>query len=401
MPNHDGDRAAISPIEPSLSSDDPNTPTSVHTITPSDRFETAQPLSSWDLDAASCRDMETVFEGMLNKKFGIHPRPSEFITDLMQHVLGNGKKLASFHLKLAPKDAFTGFGYDGVDVGAFEKEERQVSISVESKKVGQMINDIKKPWFNDLEKDEKRRIKKLNKTHGSSTATADFTPPDMTFLPPDTSVPDGLSAKAAGRLGITDDIPKSVSRVPDKLSAKAANRLGISLTPERKGEDALPALSPPSSPAKITDEPIVPPPAPAPAPAAPIIAERKSEDSTNDAPATESRLSAKAANRLGISYSALTAAAASVASSRRPQSSSSTLVSNTFIPNQSPGLIVWPSKFIPLAPSELEMHACKNIHTLIGCKPALAEYVEGFVDDQGARLENDDEFDQAIWDYEW
>ncbi|KAF8204401.1 hypothetical protein K438DRAFT_1819793 [Mycena galopus ATCC 62051] len=68
---------------------------------------------------------------------------------------------------------------------------------------------------------------------------------------------------------------------------------------------------------------------------------------------------------------------------------------------QHPGLILWPATFIPLSAQELEMHATKHVQTLLGCKPALAEYVAGFVDPEtGERVVSDEEFADAVWGYE-
>ena len=114
-------------------------------------------------------------------------------------------------------------------------------------------------------------------------------------------------------------------------------------------------------------------------------------------------LSAKAAGRLGISYTALTAAAASasptsISFTSAPSSNAQAVSSDSRI--QHPGLLVWPSTYISLSPLELEMHACKYIHTLLGCLPALTEYVGKFVDEQGRRWIGEDEFRDVMWDYE-
>jgi SAM-dependent methyltransferase len=105
-------------------------------------------------------------------------------------------------------------------------------------------------------------------------------------------------------------------------------------------------------------------------------------------------LSAKAAGRLGISYSDLAAAATTVASTpQQPHASPSS-------PMQSPGLFVWPSTFIPLPPAELEMHANKYVHTLLGCKPALADFIAQFTDEDDTRFVEEDEFHDIVWQYE-
>ena len=104
-------------------------------------------------------------------------------------------------------------------------------------------------------------------------------------------------------------------------------------------------------------------------------------------------VSAKAAGQLGISYSDLAAATAAL-THQRPGTSSSSLL-------QTPGLIVWPSTFIPLTPAEVEMHANKYVHTLLGCKSALAEFLTQFTDEDGTKFVDDDEFHEAMWKYEW
>ncbi|KAF9469742.1 hypothetical protein BDZ94DRAFT_1231356 [Collybia nuda] len=380
-----------------LSLDDPKTPTSTTTITIDDASTTARP-SSWSIEAAAARDMEIVFENMLNKKFGIHTRPSDFVVDVMKHVFGNGRKIKSCHLKLAPNDTIIGAlsknatsnnGNSGSTAVVGEKDEKITGDSV----VGQMLNEVK-PWFSvDKVKDERKRhkmVKKMKKMEGLVPSSPRSS--DESFTP-STHVPPGISAKAAGRLGITEDSSQYASSpITGKVSAKAANRLGIneesrqyqSGQPSSTSADDLSITGAEREPTKI-----------------PPLAELSVDTGTSTtgaSPANENRLSAKAAGRLGISYSELAAAAAG--STRRPQSSSSSFSTKSFNAVQSPGLVLWPNLYIPLPPVELEMHACKHVHTLLGCKPALAEFVKTHVDEQGERLAKDDEFDQALWDYE-
>ncbi|GLB43494.1 putative ubiE/COQ5 methyltransferase family protein [Lyophyllum shimeji] len=378
--------ASNSPMLTLQALDDLKTPNSAATIKPAD---VPRP-SEWTLEANACRDLEIVFENMLLKKYRVHARPSKFIPDVMQHVFGNGEKLRTYHLKLAPKGAAVEYGSTS-GMGSSEGHEREEQPGSESKKVN---HGIAKSWLkSDVDKEEKKRLRKLNK---ASTPTM-----DSSFLSPDTRIPEGLNAKAAGRLGIREHtIPKAVSRIPENVSAKAAHRLGIPMVGELKTEEPAKSGSPtPQTNANKSAAPSPTPPLTPTAATGPPVTARASQDSTTGS-AAESRLSAKAAHRLGISYSALTEAAASAKeSSRRPQSSSSTLVNFT-APFQSPGLIVEPSTFIPLSPTELEMHACKYVHTLIGCKPALAEYVSSFLDENGNRIESEEDFDNAMWDYE-
>ncbi|KAG2149489.1 hypothetical protein BD769DRAFT_338433 [Suillus cothurnatus] len=105
-------------------------------------------------------------------------------------------------------------------------------------------------------------------------------------------------------------------------------------------------------------------------------------------------ISAKAAGRLGITSSAATSPTA-----RSPRHS---VIPPPSRPAQSPGLVLWPNTLIELGSFELEMHACKHMQSLLGCKAALHEHVqELFRDTDGNALVDDAVFDGLIWDYEW
>lgn len=112
-----------------------------------------------------------------------------------------------------------------------------------------------------------------------------------------------------------------------------------------------------------------------------------------------SQHSAKAADRLGISYSDLVAVTTSlkqpVADNHKPY----------FHPvaggiRQSPGIIIAPSTFIPLTSAETEFHACKWIHTLLGWRTALVDYVHSGTDSDGKVIVADSEWNDALWTYE-
>ncbi|KAG6846044.1 hypothetical protein H0H87_006408 [Tephrocybe sp. NHM501043] len=404
------------PHVPQSSGDDlPKSPNSTITIKPV--VDTASSsLSDWTSEAAASKDMETVYRNMLHKKFGVHSQPAKFVPDIMQHVFGNGGELMSYDLRLAPKGTEKEFEKSTSDlVGLGIVEQKAENTSIEARKTSRG-----KAWFaSDPDREEKKRRKKVSKpptpslSNGAATST-----PGLDFL-----IPEGLSAKAAGRLGIIApqvEIPKTVSQIPENVSAKAATRLGIPMSSERSTDvpSRLSTFTPDDSSSDLDfDSTPSPSRSPSPIPPQAVISEssssppvsisssstppgnRASTENLSSSPG-DSKLSAKAAHRLGISYSALGEAAASAkASTRRPVSSSSTLVSS-LIPLQSPGLIVWPNQFIPMAPTELEMHATKNVHTLINCKPTLAEFVGSFLDEDGNRLESQEDFDEALWAYE-
>ncbi|KAG1836581.1 hypothetical protein DFJ58DRAFT_846891 [Suillus subalutaceus] len=104
-------------------------------------------------------------------------------------------------------------------------------------------------------------------------------------------------------------------------------------------------------------------------------------------------ISVKAAGRLGIPSSTATSP-----TTRSPRLS---VIPPPSRPAQSPGLVLWPNTLIELGSFELEMHACKHMQSLLGCKAALHEYVqESFRDADGNALLDDAMFDDLIWDYE-
>ncbi|KAI0334340.1 hypothetical protein GY45DRAFT_1431564 [Cubamyces sp. BRFM 1775] len=71
-----------------------------------------------------------------------------------------------------------------------------------------------------------------------------------------------------------------------------------------------------------------------------------------------------------------------------------------FMPYQPPGLLLLPSTLIPCTPLELEMHACKNMNTLLGCKYALSNYMTSQRSPSGTQLVSEAEVDDYLWDYE-
>ncbi|KAI0673733.1 hypothetical protein C8Q78DRAFT_1067995 [Trametes maxima] len=78
----------------------------------------------------------------------------------------------------------------------------------------------------------------------------------------------------------------------------------------------------------------------------------------------------------------------------------SALAARSVGPYQSPGLMILPATFIPLAPLELEMHACKHMNTLLGCKYALSKFMLGQRAPDGSPLLTEREVDDFLWDYE-
>ncbi|KAI0828909.1 hypothetical protein BC628DRAFT_1178336 [Trametes gibbosa] len=69
-------------------------------------------------------------------------------------------------------------------------------------------------------------------------------------------------------------------------------------------------------------------------------------------------------------------------------------------PYQPRGLLLLPTTFIPCSPLELEMHACKHMNTLMGCKYALSKYMTSQRAADGSPLASECEVDDYLWDYE-
>jgi hypothetical protein len=68
-------------------------------------------------------------------------------------------------------------------------------------------------------------------------------------------------------------------------------------------------------------------------------------------------------------------------------------------PSRCPGLILWPSTFIPMDHSEVEIHASKHLHTLLSCKNFLAQYAMKVAELEGERVD-EESISQALWKYE-
>jgi hypothetical protein len=278
----------------------------------------------WRRKAFDARDLETVFEKMLEKDYGISPRPSEFVVDMLRSVFGKraAGKTKSFQIKLAPADSPI-----GPDAWKEEDFLEGNSPSPPSKKTSV-------PSESEKQQKKKKDKKKDVAGTGSSTQRSSLGS-ELTSTP----LPSSLNAKAADRLGLT---------VPPPLGSPTEDKNKFS-PPERSST-------------------------PVPAEKMPV-------------------LSAKAAGRLGISYTTLAAATAS-SIRRRP------MHAKPRHPTQSPGLLVWPSTYIPIDPVELEFHGNKHMHTLLGCKAALSEHVAKCLDESGKRLMDEVELDYALSEYD-
>lgn len=221
------------------------------------------PVADWNREAENSKNLEQVFENMLAQKFNILFRPRKKIEDTLQDVFGryNSDRINDFRLFLAPpadKES---------DKASVESSESSSSASAGS------IRRAKRDfvhWVTAVERDRKDKKDKDRKKgdRSSGESVASFT-----------QVPENISAKAAGRLGINPSSPRHSAH------------------------------------------------------------------------------------------------------------------------GQSPGIIVNMQTFIPLSPLELEMHACKHIHTLLSSKAAIHEYLDE-VSKRTHLSVPEHEIDDILWDYE-
>ena len=286
------------------------------------------------------RDLEKVFRLMLRRQYGISYRPADRIVKYLQNIFGKdsaGKKF-SFHIKLAPVDSPIGESADGPQL-------------------------YRRQWLGgDREKSKKPRTLGEGDYLGRSSSELSL---DKHALPA------SMNAKAASRLGLI--LPNTPGGTPP---SKGPQRPGLKPPPdsiptvhERRAPRRLSLLALPPSGPPFTTSPVTTPPI----------------------------LTPKAAERLGIMYGPNDGNAIAPAQVEPPPKKPRRRAHST----QSPGLLVWPATYIPMSAAELEMHACKNIHMLLGCRAALADFVALHRDEDGAREVGEGQFDDIVWDYEW
>jgi len=64
-----------------------------------------------------------------------------------------------------------------------------------------------------------------------------------------------------------------------------------------------------------------------------------------------------------------------------------------------PGLFLWPSTFIPMKHSEVEIHASKHLHTVLSCKNFLAQHAIKVAELEGKTVD-EESVSQALYNYQ-
>jgi hypothetical protein len=338
----------------------------------------------WEAHAQNSKGLETIFEGMLLKKYGIHPRPQDIIDVVLSHVFGHkhADQIKSMHLALAPTDlaesvrAANRVSMIGPEVGGM--------IQLISGQSGDGLADAEVQLTNEMECDPTKPEQPRRPNH---TVTLDQ---------------GTISPKAANRLGIA--IPDRTSgeggrliqfQLPEIVGAKTVGRLKMyQIYPSMKWKG------------KWSES---------------IRSRRASMESFHaDIPET---ISPKAAERLGIASSDRESWGSqrsqsgelmnsdhssgdrscreSIVQDMDGKSTDRSRPSSSLPTTQSPGLILWPSTFIPIEPLELEMHACKHMHVLLGCKAALSDFIQEVKGADGQAHVSQGELNDLTWEYEW
>lgn len=311
----------------------------------------------WQQRAMASRELESTFEAMLTKH-GVYPYPSEFILEFMQDVFGtHAGKTQSFHIKLAEWNSPIGANADTSIVA----EENADKMEKEKEK-----ESMKKPW---MTKDWDR--KKAKRKDGQSIFGDNASERSSLESP----IPDSVKPKAAKQLGLPISVTTTTFSSPSKP-------MGINGKQDKSFSPSLSASPSPVSPISSASSSSTPT-----SSASSVVSSSPVKMTPPKAP------NAKTAALLGVSYTELVAATAQAISNHRRQG---------FKPAglvQSPGLLIGKS-YMAVDEQELEMHACKYMHTLLGCRPALGCFVEQFKDEEGKPFVSEDMFAYYIWEYE-
>lgn len=377
----------------------------------------------WAQRTVASRELEAAFVGMLAGTYGVYPRPAEFVVEFMQTVFGRqAGKTQSFHVRLAEWGSPIGVcadvgGAEGAEKAAGAEEggggERESKDREKEREREKGDGSTKKPWMTakDWEKKKARRKEQVLGDGGLASVRVSL---EVSLASP---IPDVVKPKAAKQLGLPIPPPPSSSSTTTSSSKSKGYSSSASTSP---------SLSPgsPNSPVSFASS----------SSSTPTSAGTGSGSGSGPSSLVSSRQhspvkmaqpkapNAKTAALLGMSYTELVAATAKALQT-------STYPSSSFPHNrhhhyhhhrhahdqqhqqqgfrfkpaglvQSPGLLIGRDRYVPVDAQELEMHACKYMHTLLGCRPALAGYIARFRDEKGGLLVDEDMFGYYLWEYE-
>ncbi|KAJ7606832.1 hypothetical protein FB45DRAFT_949243 [Roridomyces roridus] len=364
----------------------------------------------WSDKATASVDLERIYTRMLSSKLGVNPRAGEVALPLLERVFGKQRveDCKTLHLKLAPVgcEEKKGVKLRGIKEVKEERRERKSRVTAEKER-------DKDKDKRDREKDKERAL--------------------------DTPIPQGLSAKAAERLGIVGGAgampPPTIRRRPTLLDSPVESDEEDLLSPGGSDSDHSETSAPPPVPLVRPSlgntgrglSTWVPPSewdAPPEEEERSSLAPSATQKTITPASSSRTIAASRTVTQLSMVFppaepqTRTTPTALKHAHTRGGSTSSAVSVKSTassgkwsatgVFPSrgseglvQHPGLLLWPATLIPLAPVELEMHTTKHMQTLLGCKAALGEYIGNFLDPEtGERMVSDEEFEDTLWEYE-
>ncbi|KAJ4477928.1 hypothetical protein C8R41DRAFT_922931 [Lentinula lateritia] len=298
--------------------------------------------SEWANSANDGKALEAIFYNMLETKYGIHTRTPKGVTTFMKDIFGpdNVRKLRSMHLKLAP-----------LELEELIPHTKRPKFRVRSLSKGTELDTR-------LESEGKFGVAKKHGKNGDGDMKKDKkSKKEKEHAVPFPSLKDPVTRSRANTAESHEVRPSSESGVlPTTLNAKAAGRLGI-----------------PYSALAVTP--------------------KTAQTTSPSIPSVHSN------------HSASSVASMSCVSDETPRSSSDTRTSfdapEEPVPvQQSPGLLLLPSTFIPMPPAELEMHACKHMHTLLSCKRAIFDWLLYNDDGTDNDCVSEDSLRDAFFEYD-
>ncbi|KAF7966001.1 hypothetical protein HWV62_40505 [Athelia sp. TMB] len=328
--------------------------------------------AEWQEKAESAKGLEIIFENMLSKHFNIDPQPLDVIDVTLTHVFGhaNTDQIKNMHLALAPPEYQPAFPQNldssrgATSPRIYDPDSRNTiqSLYLDDAALGDVITPTSAKAKLDIISPKAAGL--LGLSAGAEIDRGARSPSRLKTYP--SMMWKGMKSPAEKKSRPTSS-EIFAADTTDSDGGKAARRLSGD-SKQRDSWGSVKTTSSGSSSGSSLGE-ILHVPSPKPQQ---TRFERSAGDKTH---AQNLSINAKAASRLGVEFSPAD-------------------------PKQSPGLILWPATFIPMEASELEMHACKHMHALLGCKAALLDYIETIKDEQDQPYMSREEFDDLIWDYE-
>ncbi|KAI0784910.1 hypothetical protein C8Q75DRAFT_776738 [Abortiporus biennis] len=387
------------------------------------------------------KDMERVFENMLETKYEIYPRPHEFLEEMLRSVFGPQQAHKLVHIRLAVPTHET----------AVERYLPQLDKPAKSKG-RRSLDGVKRSKTPTGERDRKEKRSNFSKLERSASFSSDryhrhnhFTPsptPPLPVFP--TTVPQNVTPKAAKFFGVSpvprpntpastiSSLSERSMRRKDSLEFESCNDGSVSPSVESSYSSSPTDNSFPSSPIPIAvpipsrPQPMVMPPKAARMLIGDLNRPRPSPENLKHSPnrslgrsgspahgrvlggnspifVSPETMSKSTFMRFGSCSSSSKGSSPSSSWSRGivmppPSSASPSKTSKYYQPT---GLIVLPAKtFIPFEPEKLDWHVGKNMNLLLACKFSLQLFISEQIGPDGKPVMEEEEVEDLLWEYD-